>query len=131
MFSSEASTTSGYWVMLTMCAPTARNQSDSARVENRGPWITTTVPDGAKSSSRPARAATAVRRRIGSNGSAAARCATLPRSKKVSARPDVRSMNWSVTTSRPGGYSGLTPPTAEDEMMAVTPSEASAQMFAR
>ena len=30
--------------MLTTSQPAAANQRDSARVEKRGPWITTTVP---------------------------------------------------------------------------------------
>ena len=44
MPSSRARAASGYWVMLTTSQPAEENQRDSARVENRGPWITTTVP---------------------------------------------------------------------------------------
>ncbi len=44
MPSSRARAASGYWVMLTTDHPAAENHCDSARVEKRGPWMTTTVP---------------------------------------------------------------------------------------
>ena len=48
MPSSAASGTSGYMVMLMMWPPDAANHRDSARVEKRGPWMTTAVPLGRK-----------------------------------------------------------------------------------
>ncbi|KPG80159.1 hypothetical protein AEQ27_12185 [Frigoribacterium sp. RIT-PI-h] len=132
MPSSRVRGISGYIVMLTVCAPAARNQSDSARGENRGPWITTQVPVGANGTPCASRASIAAARNTGSNGSAAIRCCTWPStSKNVSRRPQVRSMNWSVTTMVPGATSGLTPPTADDDTTALAPSDASAHTLAR
>jgi hypothetical protein len=42
--SSRHSHASGYWVMLMTSHPASENHFDSALVEKRGPWMTTTVP---------------------------------------------------------------------------------------
>ncbi len=101
MPSSAASGTSGVIVMLIVWPPASRIHTDSARVEKRGPWITTHVPVGRNGTSSAAMASIAARRSTGSKGSAKDRCCTWS-SKKVSARPHVRSISWSVTTNVPG-----------------------------
>ena len=42
--SSRHNHASGYWVMLMTSQPASLNHFDSAFVEKRGPWMTTTVP---------------------------------------------------------------------------------------
>ena len=65
--------------MLTTAPPMLAYQRDSARVENRGPSITTIVPPSTRSN--PVRSATArtTERPVGQYGSAKLTC-TAPRS---------------------------------------------------
>lgn len=133
--SSAASAASGNWVMLTVLAPISRCQAPSALVENRGPWITTLVPASCGVSPMPRRADAAIARNCALYGAAKGRCCTpgsrSPSSKKVSARPHVRSMSWSVSRRSPGFAAGSRPPTAFVESRMSAPSEASAHSCAR
>ena len=52
-------------------------------------------------------------------------------SKKVSARPLVRSTNWSATTKCPGSTASCSEPAAHGLMTAFTPSERIAHTLAR
>src|SRR5699024_7258968 len=102
MPSSRASVVSGCWVMESTSQPIFWKNWDSARVENLGPGITTEVPVGWKVSSKVVSASWAVARSAVQYGSATETCTTSGPSKKVSARPEVRSTNWSVNTKSPG-----------------------------
>ena len=62
--------------MFTTSQPEAEYQADSARVEKRGPWMTTTVPPSRTGiPSAPAEATSSVRS-SGQYGSAAETCVT-------------------------------------------------------
>src|SRR3954465_5406976 len=100
--SSRQSHASGYWVMLMTSQPALVNQVDSDLVENRGPWMTTTVPVSWTLIPWSRIVAIASSRRTGSEVSAGDRWLTIGPSKNVSFRPDVRSTNWSHTTKSPG-----------------------------
>ena len=60
--------------MLTTSQPAAANQRDSARVEKRGPWITTTVPPLTTGMPSSSALAASVSPRSAQNGSAADTC---------------------------------------------------------
>ena len=117
--------------MLTRSQPIERNQALSARVEKRGPSITTTVPPSCMGSPSSPPAASSVARRSAQYGSAADTCRTSGPSKNVCARLVVRSTNWSQTTNVPGGRSGRREPAAQGATIRVTPIDRSAQRFAR
>ena len=103
------------------------NSSDSARDEKRGPLTTTSVPPSR--ASPPATAAACPR---GQYGSAKLACPTpSPASKKVCARPCVRSASWSGTTSVPVGSDVVSEPTADSDTTCRTPRLRSAQRLAR
>src|SRR5919202_6781002 len=102
MPSSRASTASGYWVMLTTSQPADENHLDSARVEKRGPWMTTTVPPSWTVTPSDRAASTAALASSGQYGSANETWAGSGPSKNVSGRADVRSTSWSHTTKWPG-----------------------------
>jgi hypothetical protein len=51
--------------------------------------------------------------------------------KKVFARANVRSMNWSTSTNVPGERSSRSEPHAETEIRSVTPTRFSASTLAR
>src|SRR5690349_5791215 len=93
--------------MPTTDQPCAACHCDSARVENRGPLITTIVPSG---TTLPA--AITVARPAGQYGSAAAVWTAGASSYTVCSRPQVRSTYWSGTTNVPGVSSGFSEPTA-------------------
>ena len=113
--------------MFTRWIPDARLIRDSARVENRGPWMTSTVAPSTSSG----HASSASRRAREPNGSANGRWRTVDPSKYESARPCVRSTSWSATAMVPIGRSGSSDPTAAVEMSTRTPMDASAQTIAR
>src|SRR4051794_41133650 len=109
--------------MLMTSQPAERYHADSARVENRGPWMTTTVPDECTvtpSAGDPAISTTD--RSSGQYGSAKDTCPTTGPSKNVSGRPHVRSTSWSTTTKSPGWIDGCNEPAAHGPMILVTPS---------
>ncbi len=56
--------------MFTTSQPLPRNHDDSARVENRGPWMTTTVPPSCTVVPAEEPAASAATRSSGQKGSA-------------------------------------------------------------
>ena len=74
--SSRASAASGIAVMPMMVAPLRWYSADSARVEKRGPLITTRVPPSVSSVPVPAAARPAAARPVGQYGSAKDRWAT-------------------------------------------------------
>src|SRR5207244_12842565 len=95
--------------MPTTDQPCAACHWDSARVENRGPLITTMVPP-ATTVSLPT--ATTVRRPAGQYGSAGDTCTTGPvASYSVCPRPQVRATNWPGITRGPGVRQGVSGPT--------------------
>ena len=57
---------SGYWVMLMTSQPASLNHFDSLLVENRGPWMTTTVPRSWTGMSCSRMTSIAIRRSSGS-----------------------------------------------------------------
>src|ERR687885_923185 len=97
--------------MLTTSHPAAENHLDSARVENRGPWMTTTVPVSCTTTPSVRAASTAALASSGQYGSANDTWAGSGPSKNVSARPEVRSTSWSQTTKWPGFTWGWSDPT--------------------
>src|SRR5581483_7051834 len=115
--------------MLITSIPADRYHADSARVENRGPWITTTVPPEWHRIPSALAAATTDEPSSGQYGSANDRCSG-PR-KNVSARPHVRSTSWSHTTKSPGCTSGRSDPTAHGPSRRVTPTDRMAHTLAR
>src|SRR6187401_1290666 len=129
--SSRHSHASGYWVMLMTSQPASLNHFDSDFVEKRGPWMTTTVPRSWTSMPWSRMVSMASWRRTGSYGSADERWVTIGPSKNVSARPLVRSTNWSHTTKSPGRTGSDSEPAAHGEMAAFTPSAFIAHTFAR
>ena len=131
--SSLASAASGCWVMLTTSQPALRNHVDSARVEKRGPWTTTTVPPSCTVIPRRRAPATNAARSAGSYGSASDTWwgPSANESKNVSGRPHVRSTNWSHTTKSPGWMCGCSEPAANGPSSARTPSSFIAHTFAR
>ena len=60
--------------MLIVSKPAAWNHFDSARVEKRGPWMTTTVPPSRTLMPSSSALSTSRRRRSGQYGSAAETC---------------------------------------------------------
>lgn len=144
---SRASLASGSTLMLMRSPPQARYILLSALVENWGPSIHTMhfsvtsfllLPS---SSTSTFFSSTAFLTRLSSqctnlllNGSPNIACATtlLPSPKKLLGRmPLVRSMIWSGRQKVPGGMSSLKLPTALNAIMALTPRDLKAAMFAR
>src|SRR5712691_13359602 len=118
--------------MLTTSQPIDENHRLSARVEKRGPWMTTTVPRSWMGRPRALAAAVASSRRTGQYGCAVLTWTTLgPAAKKVSARPEVLSTNWSQTTKSPGLIRGCKLPAALGAITRVTPTDESAHRLAR
>ena len=62
--------------MLTTSQPEAENHADSARVEKRGPWMTTTVPPSRTGIPSAPAESTSSARSSGQYGSAAETCVT-------------------------------------------------------
>ena len=115
--------------MLMTSQPASLNHFDSALVEKRGPWMTTTVPRSWTSMPWSRIVSTASPRRTGSYVSAADRWVIGP-SKNVSARP--RPVHELVADHEIAGLtSSWSEPAAHGEMTALTPSERIAQTFAR
>ena len=119
------------FVMPMTLAPQLRYSSDSARVENCGPSITTYVPPRTRRTPAWAPAASSAPPNRAHTGSAMGTWATQPVPKKVLARAKVRSMNWSTTTKVPGARSSLSDPTADNAMTSVTPARFRTSMLAR
>ena len=117
--------------MLMTDQPAEANQADSARVENRGPSTTTTVPPSWTVMPSASPAATATARSSGQYGSAKLMWLMVGPSKNVWSRPEVRSTSWSQTTKSPGATPACSEPEAHGPRMRFTPSSRSAQTFAR
>ena len=125
---SRAMDASGMPVIPTTDQPAAACHCDSARVEKRGPLITTSVPP----STAAGLAARNAARPRGQYGSANEVCTTGPMaSQMVWARPQVRSTTWSGTTNVPAARSARSPPTAQGASTWRTPTERSAHRLAR
>ena len=103
----------GYWVMLITSQPCSENQRLSARVEKRGPWITTTVPRSW--TVMPARGAAVDGELAAAPGSTARRvlmCTVVRPVVECRRAREVRSTNWSQTTKSPGSTCGCRLPEA-------------------
>ena len=86
------SVTSGNCVIPITSPPTCANIFDSARVENRGPSITTIVPPSRCAIPIPAAVETSASRISGQYGSANDTCVVTGPSKNVYARDFVKSI---------------------------------------
>ena len=107
--------------MPTTDQPIAACHRDSARVEKRGPSMTTMVPPSTACQPRPSAAPSAASRPIGQYGigergvhdvAGPCRPAAAHRRRRSATRAFVRSTSWSGTSSVPGPYSSRRPPTA-------------------
>src|SRR5579864_3458434 len=111
--------------------PQLRYRFDSAFVENCGPSMHRYVPPCFTLMRDPRHAASTTRAISAQTGSANAMCATTPSPKKVDARFVVRSKNCSGITKSSGLCSSFSDPTADSEMIRLTPSFLNPQMLAR